>query len=114
MIKLDTNKKQLFDGSENDLFNKEFLIKGEKINIKHIANNKFKKLRDIINDNDFNIIIKDLSIIRHDELFESYKSSDSNLSNYYLIHNNNLFVFSYREFQPGRYQLYLEGMYSLK
>jgi len=113
MIKLDTNKKQLFDGFEDDIFNKEFLLKEKKINIKNIINNKFKKLREIINENDFTTIIKDLNIIKHNELFESYKSSDDSLQIYYLINDNNLFVFSYGEFQPARYQLYLEGIYSL-
>ncbi|OJX32932.1 MAG: hypothetical protein BGO86_13180 [Chryseobacterium sp. 36-9] len=114
MIKLDTNKKLLFDGFENDIFKKEFLLKEKKINIKNIINNRFKKLREIINENNFNTIIKDLNIIKHNELFESYKSSDDSLSIYYLIDDNNLFIFSYGEFQPARYILYLEGIYSLK
>lgn len=39
--------------------------------------------------------------------------SDEGLTLYYLRKNNIIYIFSFGEKQPGRYQLYYEGIYTL-
>ncbi|WP_299183552.1 hypothetical protein [uncultured Chryseobacterium sp.] len=109
---------KLFDGFEDDLYNQEFQLKGNQgmrtIEMESIYKNDFEKLKEKIPESNFNAIIKDLDIIKHTEMFDSYKSCDDQLEMYYLIDGNDLFIFSHGERQPARYQLYFEGLYNMQ
>jgi len=113
MNKISNDRTKLFDGLEDSIEKEKIQLKNTNLSINDIIKNPVEDLKSFIGDNDFQKIIKDLKINEDNNMFISYKSQNG-LDIYYVIKNSELVIFSYGEFQPARYQLYLEGIYSLK
>lgn len=114
MRKLNYARKKLADGFEDDILKQNFEIQvnGEKMefSLKQFYNNSFNELNDF---QDKKSEIAKNENFNTSKFDGSYQSSD-NLEILYTKKGNLLALFSYGEFQPARYQLYLEGIYSLK
>ncbi|WP_430410999.1 hypothetical protein [Kordia sp.] len=103
------NTEKLYDGLGDPLYKekKEFTIKGyhKTFKIWDLVKNKFKNLKDIFSEEEFNQIVITSS--------NTYRSKESNLGLYYILDDNYLLIFSHGEKQPARYQLFLEAVYTL-
>ena len=122
-MKLLENKKILYDGLENqELYTKTFDVKNNNFKLSKILINKIEHLKKQIPKEDFLEIVKELefqTIVNSDfvkyfkdlNLVEELYQSKDGLSIYYIIKENQLYIFSFGEKQPGRYILYLEAGY---
>ncbi len=111
MKKLNYTKKKLADGLEDDILKQKFEIQvsGKKIelSLKEFYNNSFNELKDLKNE-----VAKNESFQISD--FDGSYESSERLSILYTIKEGLLILLSYGEFQPGRYQLYVEGVYNME
>lgn len=110
MEKLKIERQKLFDGLEDEFYSKKFCIEINESKIEFIVfeitpnklyKSDFKNKLDLI-DSEF-ILNKEENI---------YKNID-NLPLYYLIKDNYFILFALGEYQPGRYMLFLEGVWDL-
>jgi len=111
------NRQYLFDGFEEDIHNDyPYRIQRKEssrvINILDILKNRFEDLTNLIDEKQFTQIVTELQLENYDSISVSYYIKNLNL--FYLIDENELFIFSYGEKQPARYQLILEAIYSIK
>jgi hypothetical protein len=114
-------KKIIYDGILTDNDYVKIRNIGEiKFSIPEITSNHFSQEMGT----EYYDIVKKFDFKKNDDDFSKYFQSiplpDENiyLSNegltlYYLWKNNIIYIFSFGEKQPGRYQLYYEGEYSL-
>lgn len=108
MKKLDSKRCKLFDGIESNLYEKVFVLEVEGKQVKFIVDditpNKLISLTEktqIITEANFGS--------RNDTFF----TSEDRLQVYYLKSKTFILIFSFGEFQPARYKLYLESVYRL-
>lgn len=114
MIKLVQQIKQnLFDGYDNDCWDKTFVVGGKEIRLLDIYNNPLWKLKDRISINDFNTVITSENLKSDNILIDSYKTSEG-LSTYYLFNNTLLYIFSFVEWQPTRFILNIESIWEIE
>lgn len=115
------NKKILYDGLETEeLYQKDFEVYGIMFKIPDFMENSIEKLKNSISNEDFGQI-EELYSSNSEFLkyFKDYKfdklplKSEENLSIYYLLSYNKIYLFSFGEKQPGRYMLFLEGVWDL-
>lgn len=116
-IKLIEGKKaKLYDGDELGIRNSKFSIEVNsssfKINIFDFYNNPLRNIINIISENDLRIIVSSQGFIETKKLFIDYKSTN-NLDIYYCKQDNFIFLFSMGEFQPTRYMIFLEAIWTL-
>jgi len=116
-----TNRKLLYDGVfEKNLSKNKFLVSGIEVSLSEILSNSLDKISDtddyqnIIEYFKFNNINSEFLNYFPEHIAKSkyYKSQD-NLPLFFIKKENNIYLFSFGEKQPGRYQLYYEGEYSL-
>ncbi|WP_353151219.1 hypothetical protein [Chryseobacterium sp.] len=110
----DILKTKLFDGLKED-FTKFSLQLGEReIRISAFVNNTLKNLvkDEKISLKDFEKIIEAGNFEKKGTLIKNYYSQE-NLEVYYLINNDQIFLFSFGEFQPARFIMYIEGAWYL-
>ncbi|PSK91608.1 hypothetical protein [Taibaiella chishuiensis] len=117
ITKSNTDRALLFDGPETDLHNKLFdleatPLKGQDLSLDHITGNSFEELEQEIGSEDFAAIVA-TGNFKPDEGFLDHYKSENRLKLYYLKQGGHIAVFSFGEFQPTRYQLYLEGTWTL-
>jgi hypothetical protein len=110
-------KSLIFDGPESEVLNKVFdVVTGTAVStaIKFgdFANNNFEDLRQVINNDDFEFIVKTGGFVPDGGFLNLYKGSE-NLRLYYYKKSNIVIVLAYGEFQPSRYMLYLEGVWTI-
>lgn len=108
----------LFDGSQEGILNKPMgldtkIDTGAPVKFNDFANHTFEDLRKILDDDDFEFIVKTGEFTGDDGFLNLYKGTD-NLRLYYLKRDNIIMVFAFGEFQPTRYKLYLEGVWKLR
>ncbi|WP_415327930.1 hypothetical protein [Chryseobacterium sp. MMS23-Vi53] len=72
-------------------------------------NNPLRELKKEIDAENFNLIIKENKFNLINNFIEKY-TSENGLEIYYLKKNDFIFLFSYGEYQPGRYILFLEAI----
>ena len=110
-------KSLIFDGPESKILNKIFDLSREAavstpIKFDDFANNNFEDLQQVINNDDFKLIVKTGGFVPDGGFLNLYKGSND-LRLYYYKKNNTIVVFAYGEFQPTRYMLYLEGIWTI-
>ncbi|MDB5089346.1 MAG: hypothetical protein JWR09_3340 [Mucilaginibacter sp.] len=105
-------KSLIFDGPESEILDKSFNQAGisAPIRFDDFANNNFEDLQQVINNDDFESIVKTGGFVPDRGFLNLYKNSDG-LRLYYYKKNNTIIVLAYGEFQPGRYMLYMEGVW---
>jgi hypothetical protein len=110
ITKYEITKSLLFDGDEAEAVHKSFNLPAGDIKFSDFANNNFEDLRKVITPDDFEAIVKTGGF--NADFLNLYKGSER-LRLYYTKKGNTIAVFAYGEFQPTRYKLYLEGLWTL-
>ena len=110
-------KSLIFDGPESEILHKGFDLSQETavstaVKFGDFANNNFEDLQQVISSNDFEFIVKTGGFAPDGGFLNLYKGSQ-NLRLYYCKKGNTIIVFAYGEFQPFRYLLYLEGVWTI-
>lgn len=112
ITKYEITKSLLFDGDEAEAVHKSFNLPAGDIKFSDFANNNFEDLRKVITPDDFKTIVK-TGGFNTDGGFLNLHQSSERLRLYYAKKGDTIAVFSYGEFQPTRYKLYLEGVWEL-
>lgn len=107
-------KEKLFDGQDTDLLTFSLPLNGKEVKISSFFNNS---LRNLVSDEgidpvDFEKLILGENFEKKGSLIQNYYSEE-NLQIYYFIDNGQIYLFSFGEFQPARYILYIEGAWYL-
>jgi hypothetical protein len=106
-------KSLVFDGAEREILSKVLdLGQAATVKFNDFANNNFEDLQQVINNDDFESIVKTGGFVPDGGFLKLYKNSDG-LRLYYYKKNNTIIVLAYGEFQPGRYKLYMEGVWEI-
>ncbi|GEM56357.1 hypothetical protein B0A58_00245 [Flavobacterium branchiophilum NBRC 15030 = ATCC 35035] len=111
--KIEINRKKIFDGKEEDFLKLSFEINNENFKISDFYNNPLRDIEKIINKTDFDLIIKEGKFKLKNSFIKTYLSQEG-LEVYYLIKNDNIYLFSFGEFQPTRYMLFFEMLETTK
>lgn len=115
MKKIKYTRKKLADGFEENVLKQKFNIqvngKNLEFELKKFYNNSFNELNRDFETKKIEIAENEKFIINE---FDGSFQSPEKLELLYELKENLIFIFSYGEFQPTRYILYLEGIYSLK
>ncbi|HCN51477.1 MAG TPA: hypothetical protein DIT10_20725 [Chryseobacterium sp.] len=106
-------KQKLFDGEEAEGLQKAFDIDYKKTSITDFYNNPLSALKKEIDDESFDKVIEESKFTLINSYTDTYVSEER-LEVYYLIRNELIYLFSYGEYQPGRYMLFLEGVWYYK
>lgn len=107
MRKLKLDRSKLFDGLEDELFEKDFSVEVENKIICFIADDLTPNK--LVNLKNYHLIINELDL----KLENSTVVTKDRLQVYYLKNSDLLIIFSLGEFQPSRYMLFIEGAWSL-
>ncbi len=99
----------LFDGDEREAVNKVFEVNRQKIRLIDFCGNPLKELKKEIDHESFDLMVEENSFKRINIIIEKY-ISEKRLEIYYLKKNDLIYLFSYGEYQPGRYMLFLEDI----
>lgn len=115
MRKLDYFKREkIFDGTEDEFLKKVFKqdVGGEVIGFlpQDFYNNPLRDLRNEMSNNDFDRFVSTEKLIKEENFFEDYKSPE-NLKVYYMIKEDKMFIFSFGEFQPARFLIFIESIW---
>jgi len=111
MIKrIETDKQKLFDGDEHECLQQVFEIEDQKIKLIDFYNNPLRALKEEIDSESFETIVKQNNFEINSGFIEKY-TSEKGLEIHYLIINDMIYLFSYGEYQPARYILSLEGIW---
>lgn len=108
-MRIERIHKEIYDGESEGFYEKgiSFNIGCTYYNVRYSELNHFKNLKTQFSKTEFVSVLTKLSITQKHP-FESYVSQlDGSLG--YFVYNNNLVIISYREHQPGRYKVYMEG-----
>ena len=108
--KIEIIRQKLFDGEEEQCLNEVFEIENQRISLADFYNKPLKELKKEIDHESFDIVIEVSKFSLVNSFFEKYSSEDG-LEISYLKSNDTLYLFSYGEYQPGRYMLFLEGIW---
>jgi hypothetical protein len=117
IAKYEKVKSLIFDGPEPEILHRSF-GRDAGINIvpaiqfNDFAKNEFEDLQGIINEADFDAIVQTGGFKPDGGFLNLYKGS-RDLRLYFCKRGNVVLVFAYGEFQPARYMLYLEGIWTL-
>jgi hypothetical protein len=121
-LKFSLNNKQiLYDGLETEkLYQMIFEVCDITFKISNFTENPVDKLKTLISNDHFSQLAALYN--SNSEFLKYFKDypfdkiplkSEENLSLYFLLKNNSLYLFSFGEKQPGRYMLFLEGVWDL-
>lgn len=108
--KTEITRQKLFDGDEEKCLKEVFEIKNRIITLTDFYNNPLRALQKVIDDKSFYTIIKEGNFNLMNSFNEKYISEEGLEINYFYD-NGMIFLFSYGEYQPGRYILFLEGVW---
>ena len=111
----------LYDGMEGDsLYNESHDFFGRSFTMTEILRNPFDRLKRRIENEAYEKVISDAGFTSVSSFFKPLEEnkevlyrSQNGLSLYYVTHLHMLFVFSFGETQPARYQLYCEGVWEM-
>ncbi|MDR6919761.1 MULTISPECIES: hypothetical protein [Chryseobacterium] len=106
-------KQKLFDGDEGECLQKVFNADDQKATVTDFYNSPLRALKKEIDAESFDKVIEESKfnlINSHHEIY----TSEEGLDVHYLIRNKLIYLFSYGEYQPGRYMLFLEGVWYYK
>ncbi|ASK30613.1 hypothetical protein CEY12_11040 [Chryseobacterium sp. T16E-39] len=107
-------KEKLFDGQDSDMLKFSFPLNDKGMKVSSFLNNS---LRNLVSDKgtaqeDFEKLIQVEDFEKKGSLIQNYYSKE-NLEIYYFIDNGQVYLFSFGEFQPARYMIYIEGAWYL-
>ena len=111
--KNEITRQKLFDGDEERCLKEIFEIENQKIKLIDFYNSPLRDLKKEIDDESFETIIIESKFKVKNSFIEKYVSEEG-LEILYLKNNDLIFLFSYGEYQPGRYILYLESIWNYK
>jgi len=103
-------KQKLFDGDETNCLQEVFEIENQKIKLIDFYNNPLRDLKKEIGDESFDTIVRENEFTLKNSFIEKYVSEEE-LEIHYLKNNDVIYLFSYGEYQSGRYMLFLEGIW---
>ncbi|WP_426482343.1 hypothetical protein [Chryseobacterium sp. R2ACT005] len=103
-------RQKLFDGDEQECLKEIFEIENQKIKWIDFYNSPLRDLKKEIDGESFDTIVRENGFNIRNSFIEKYVSEEG-LEIHYLKKNEMIYLFSYGEFQPGRYMLFLEGIY---
>lgn len=104
-------RQKLFDGDKERCLKEIFEIENQKIKLIDFYNSPLRDLKKEIDDKSFETIIIESKFKVKNSFIEKYVSEEG-LEILYLKNNDLIFLFSYGEYQPGRYILYLESIWN--
>lgn len=108
---------KIFDGIEDGLknFHHEVLFNQNRYSfgIEDFYRHPLKELKNEISILDFDTIILDGNHKMINKFIISYKSNE-NLNIYYAKKDNYIFIFSFGEYQPARYMIFLESIWKIR
>ncbi|MCS3531280.1 hypothetical protein [Chryseobacterium sp. JUb7] len=107
--KIESIQKKLFDGNEEQCLSEVFEIGTQKIKLIDFYNSPLRELKKEIDEESFNTLIQENKFNRINNSFVEKYTSENELEIHYLENNDLIYLFSYGEYQPGRYMLFLEG-----
>ncbi len=102
-------KQLLFDGDERGCVNKVFEINHQKIRLIDFYDHPLKELKKETDRESFDLMVEENSFKQINNIIEKY-ISEKGLEIYYLKKSDLIYLFSYGEYQPGRYMLFLEDI----
>lgn len=108
--KNEITRQKLFDGDEEQCLKEIFEIENQKIKLIDFYNSPLRDLKKETDDESVETIIRESEVTVKNIFIENYVSEEG-LEIHYLKKNDVIYLFSYGEFQPGRYMLFLEGIY---
>ncbi|VXC54607.1 hypothetical protein [Chryseobacterium sp. 8AT] len=108
--KFEISKQKLFDGDEEKCLEEIFELEHQKIKLTDFYNNPLRDLKKEIDEESFNAIIQESKFSLINSFIEKYTSEDG-LEVNYLKNYNLIYLFSYGEYQAGRYLLFLENIW---
>lgn len=108
--KIEITRQKLFDGDEEKCLQEVFEIENQKIKLIDFYNNPLRDLKKEIDEESFDIIVKEDKFHVIAGFIEKY-TSEEGLEIHYLKKNDSIYLFSYGEYQPARYMLFLEGIW---
>ncbi len=106
-------KQKLFDGDEGECLQKVFQVDDQKATLTDFYNNPLRALKKEIDADSFEKVIEESKFNLINGNLEIY-TSEERLAVHYLIRNEMIYLLSYGEYQPGRYMLFLEGVWYYK
>jgi hypothetical protein len=110
-------RKNIFDGIEDNLNKFSYKInivdKKYSFTVNDFYNNSLEELENKISKNDFNKII-DCEKYKIINSFRKVYKSKENLDLYFKKIDNLIFIFSFGEFQPARYNIYFECIWIME
>ena len=108
--KNETTRQKLFDGDEQECLKEIFEIENQKIRLIDFYNSPLRDLKKELADEIFETIVRENNFNVKNSFMEKYLSEEG-LDVHYLKKDGRFYLFSYGEFQPGRYMLFLESIY---
>lgn len=99
----------LFDGDERECVNKVFEFNRQKIRLVDFYDHPLKELKRETDRESFDLMVEENSFKQINNIIEKY-ISEKGLEIYYLKQIDLIYLFSYGEYQPGRYMLFLEDI----
>lgn len=108
--KTEITRQKLFDGDEERCLKEIFEIENQKIKLIDFYNSPLRDLKKEIDDEGFDAIVRESGFNVRNSFIEKYISAEG-LEIHYLKKNDMIYLFSYGEYQPGRYILFLEGIW---
>ena len=108
--KNEITRQKLFDGDEERCLKAIFEIENQKIKLIEFYNNPLRDFKKKIDDKSFDTIVRESEFTLINSFIEKYLSEEE-LEIHYLKNNNVIYLFSYGEYQSGRYMLFLEGIW---
>lgn len=108
--KIDISRQKLFDGDEAKGLKEIFEIGNQRISFIDFYNSPLRELKKEMDKESFDRMIEESGFNPMNGFLEKYLSEDG-LEINYLKKNDIIYLFSYGEYQPGRYMLFLESMY---
>lgn len=111
LTKTKITRQKLFDGDEQKCLKEIFEIENQKIKLIDFYNSSLRDLKKEIDGESFETIIIESEFNVRNSFIEKYVSEEG-LEILYLKKNDMIFLFSYGEYQQGRYILHLESIWN--
>lgn len=102
-------RRKLFDGDEETGLKQVFDIENQTFKLIDFYNSPLRELKKEIGDKSFDTLMKESTFNLVNSFVEKYLS-ENGLEIYYHKNDEVIYLFSYGEYQSGRYLLFLEGI----
>lgn len=109
MENIEVIRRKLFDGEEEKVLKHVFAVENQAFKLMDFYNHPLRELKKEIGERNFNTLMKESTFSPVNSFVEKYLSEDG-LEIHYVKRNEDIYLFSYGEYQQGRYVLFLEGI----